>query len=153
MNSNVVLLVDADADTCALTLDAAKTLGLEVRFAQIERDLSELTQISLDDVAVVVLDYDPDVHGLAIGELLEHWQPSRPMILISSEEGLNHSFMLIGVHARHLTKPVTVARLVHAFRALLDAETIHSMSCDRWGHPCSERSSYKFARNRKKVAA
>lgn len=152
MKQNVILLVDADADACAVTLEAAKASGFDVRFAQIERDLSELTQMSLDDIALIVLDYDPDVHGLAIAELLDHWQPPRPVILISSDEGLNHPLRLIGTPTRHLTKPVTVARFVHAIQALTNASAAHCLSCDRWGHPQNGQKSLSISKLQKAAA-
>ena len=135
MKRNVILLVDADADTCAATLVAAATAGFDVRFAQIERDLCELSQYGFDDIAVIVVDYDPDVHGLAITELLDHWQPTRPLILVSSHDGLDQPLTLIGGNARHLTKPVTVPRLVHAIETAVADADAHALCCDRWGHP------------------
>lgn len=149
MKRNVILLVDADADTCAATLVAAASVGFDVRFAQIERDLSELTEFSLDEVAVIVLDYDPDVHGLAIAELLDHWEPPRPVILLSSGDGVDHPLTLVGTNARHLTKPVTVPRLAHAIQTLV----LHGCSCDRWGHPYNGGQNGFFIRKRDEVAA
>jgi CheY-like chemotaxis protein len=138
MKRNIILLVDPDANTCAATLDAARTGGFEVRFAQIQRDLSELTEFGLDDIAAIVLDYDPDVHGSATSEMLVQWLPPRPLVFISSNEGPWHPPMLAGAPVKHLTKPVTAARLAHAIETLA-AGTCHAESpcCDRWGHLCS----------------
>ena len=132
MKRNVILLIDADADTQAATLTAAQTAGLDVRAAQIERDLSEITQFELDDVAAIVLDYDPDVHGPAIAEELSQWLPPRPLIFISSE--YEHSLIFEGSATRHLTKPVSAAQIVHALDAILNQQP--AGNCDRWGHPC-----------------
>ena len=137
MKPNVILLVDADADTCAATLAAAQTAGLDVRFGQIRRDLSEIAEFGLDDIAVIVLDYDPDTHGSAIGETLAQWQAPRPLIFISSNKMAPPPRMPAGRAAKHLTKPVTVERLAHAIRSIARPCEAQTPCSDRWGHPCS----------------
>ena len=132
MKRNVILLVDADADTCTATLTAAQAAGFDVRFAQIQRDLSEITEIDLDDVAVMVLDYDPGVHGPATLEALERRLPARPLVLISSTKDGRHPYG----PATHLTKPVTAEELGHAIEAVLSGCGAQAPCCDRWGHPC-----------------
>ena len=134
MNRNVILLVDADAESCAATEAAA---GLDVRFAQIRRDLSEITGSDMDDVAVIVLDFDLDVHGPSLSAMLQDWQPPRPVILISSAESTPHPLMLLCGRAKHLSKPVSVERLSQKIKALVLASQTHFDYCDRWGHPCS----------------
>jgi DNA-binding response OmpR family regulator len=136
MKRNVILLIDADADTYAVTLTAAQTAGLDVRTAQIERDLSEITEFELNDVAAIVLDYDPDVHGGGIAEELSQWLPPRPLIFISSEH--EHGLMFEGSATRHLTKPVSAAQVMHALDAILNQQP--AASSDRWGHPCPVHS-------------
>ena len=137
MNRNVILLVDADAETCAATEAAARITGLDVRFAQIRRDLSEITGSDMDDVAVIVLDFDLDVHGTSLSAMLQDWQPPRPAILISSAESTPHPLMLLCRRAKHLSKPVSVERLSQKIKALVLASQTHFDYCDRWGHPCS----------------
>ena len=141
MKRNVLLLIDGDADTCAATLGAADVLKLEVRFARIARDVSELTQFALDDVAVIVLDYDPDVHGLSIAETFRQWSTPRPLVFVSSDESSHHALLLAGSTAKHLIKPVSSSRLAHAIGQLVehDPECL-CPSCDRWGHPYDERN-------------
>lgn len=139
MKRNLILLVDADPDTCAASLSAAQTLGFDVRFGQIQRDLSEIAEFGLDDIAVIVLDYDPDVHGPEIAEALAQWLPPRPLIFISSDGAVRRPRMLAGGAAQHLTKPVTVERLARAIGTLARAPGALTRCCDRWGHPCSNR--------------
>jgi DNA-binding response OmpR family regulator len=131
MKRNVILLVDGDVDTYTATLTAAQTAGFDIRVAQIQRDLTEISDFELDDVAAIVVDYDPDVHGPAIAEELSQWLPQRPLIFISSE--YEHALMFEGTAARHLTKPVSAARIVHALDSILDQHP--AASCDYWGHP------------------
>jgi len=113
MKQNVVLLIDADSKTYTATLSAVQSAGFNVRVGQIRNDLSEITEFELDDVAAIVLDYDPDMHGSVIAEELSRWQPPRPLIFISSGEGLHHPLILTGRAARHLSKPVTANQLAH----------------------------------------
>ena len=152
MKPNVILLVDGDADTGAATLAAADSLRFDVRFVPITRDLSEITDFGLDDVAVIVLDYDPDVHGPAIAETLRQWSPPRPLVFISSDETSHHPMMLAGVRSKHLIKPASANRLAHAIGQLVghDGECC-CPNCDRWGHPFND--SAKRIPSREKVAA
>jgi CheY-like chemotaxis protein len=139
MNRNVILLVDADPETCAATLTAARTAGFDVRFGQIQRDLSEITEFGLDDIAVIVLDYDPDVHGPTVAEALAQWLPPRPLIFISSDGVVRRPRMPAGGAAKHLTKPVTSEQLALAIGTVASASEAQAPCCDRWGHPCSNR--------------
>jgi FixJ family two-component response regulator len=121
MKRNVILLVDADPDTCAATLAASQALGFDVRFGQVRHDLSEITEFGLDDVAVVVIDYDPDVHGPAITDALIHWLSPRPLIFISRDGVVRRPRMPAGGAATKLTKPVTSEELAHAIGAVADS--------------------------------
>ena len=131
MKQNVILLVDADTDTYIATLTAAQTIGFDIRAAKIQRDLTEITDAELDDVAAIVLDYDPGVHGPELAEELSRWLPPRPLIFISSE--YEHALLFEGTAAKHLTKPVNAAQVVHALDAIMNRQP--ALSCDRWGHP------------------
>ncbi len=130
MKRNVILLVDADIDTYTATLSAAQAAGFDIRVAQIQRDLTEMSDFELDDVAAIVVDYDPDVHGPAIAEELSQWLPPRPLIFISSE--YEHALMFEGTATRHLTKPVSADQVMHALDAILNQQL--AANCDRWGH-------------------
>ena len=92
----------------------------------------------MDDVAVIVLDFDLDVHGPSLSAMLQDWQPPRPVILISSAESAPHPMMLLCGRAKHLSKPVSVERLSQKIKALVLASQTHFDYCDRWGHPCSQ---------------
>ncbi len=137
MKPNVILLVDADADTVDATLTAAQSAGFDVRVVQLERDLSEITAFELEDVAAIILDYDPDLHGTLIAEKLSRWQPPRPLIFISTEKDLYHPLILTGRAARHLTKPVTADQVAQLVEAVMKNLECHCVSCDQWGHPIS----------------
>jgi FixJ family two-component response regulator len=137
MKPNLILLLDADADTCAATLAAAKIAGFDVRIGQIQHDLSEIAEFGLDDIAVIVLDYDPGAHGSALGETLAQWQPPRPLIFISSDMIVPPPRLPAGGATKHLMKPVTVDQLTHAIGALANPCEAQTPCSDRWGHPCA----------------
>lgn len=133
MERNVILLIDADTDTYTAALNAAQIMGFEVRAGQIRHDLSEFTECELHDVAVIILDYDPDVHGGEIAKELPHWEPPRPLIFISGGSAADYLLMREGPATKHLTKPVNAIQLVRVLDTIL--ENPPGVSCDRWGHP------------------
>ena len=135
MKPNVILLIDADTETCAAALGASEAVGFDVRYLKLHHDFSEIADLGLDDVAAIVLDYDPDVHDPAIVETLKRWVPNRPLILVSSAEDLRHPMVVAGVKAEQLIKPVTAQRLVQTIRAVVHHPDCRCPSCDRWGHP------------------
>jgi len=140
MEANVILLVDADADTCAATLAAARSAKLDVRYAQVTRNLSEITEYGLDDIALIVLDFDPDARGAAISETLREWSPPRPIILVSSVDA-QQSMMLLQGAAKYLSKTVSIERLTKAIEALAHPSQVDPSDCDRWGHWIEDRES------------
>ncbi|HLW34991.1 MAG TPA: hypothetical protein VKS98_04965 [Chthoniobacterales bacterium] len=136
MKRNVILLIDADPDTYTAALSAAQIMGFEVRSGQIRHDLSEFTGYELNDVAAIILDYDPDLHAAEIAQELPHWLPPRPFIFISSE-WLAECPLLHERHAtKHLTKPVNAIQVVRALDTVLQHPA--AANCDRWGHPLYE---------------
>jgi len=146
MKRNVILLIDADTETCAAALTASDLVGLDIRFAKIQRDFSELAGLALDDVATIVLDYDPEVHGPAIIESLERWLPARPVIFVSSAEDLAHPMFKTAGTTQHLIKPVTAPRLMRALNATLHKPNCNCPTCDQWGHPLERRNQAKTIR-------
>jgi hypothetical protein len=86
-----------------------------VTFGQIQRDLSEIAEFGLDDIAIIVLDYDPDVHGPAVAEALAQWLSPRPLIFVSSDESLQRPLRFGGRsgQASHQTGDVRAARTCH----------------------------------------
>lgn len=133
MDRNTILLVDGDTDTYTAALSAAQILGLEVRGGQIRHDLSEFTEYELDDVAAIILDYDPHVHGGEISEELSHWDSPRPLIFITNGCADQRPLLREGPAIQHLTKPVNAVRLVRVLDDMLEHPV--GVSCDRWGHP------------------
>lgn len=135
MKRNVILLLDADTETCAAALGASEAVGFDVRYLKLHHDFSEIADLGLDDVAAIVLDYDPDVHGPAIVETLERLLPNRPLILVSSAEDVRHPTVIAGGTVKHLIKPITAHRLAQAIKTVVHDADCRCPSCDRWGHP------------------
>ena len=146
MKRNVVLLIDADADTASSVMEAASLTNLDVRFARTSGDLFHLIQAGLDDVAVVVLDVDPGVHGMAVLEALDAWDPAPPVIVISSLEEA-HLAPVTRAHGAQecFGKPVSIERLKTAIAKLARPPEARVHQCDRWDHPCKDCSERRGA--------
>jgi DNA-binding NtrC family response regulator len=144
MKQNMILLFDSDVNTSAAVLTAAGNAGFDVRFARLQPDCSGIFQSARGDIAAIVLDYDPDLHGPAIMETLERWFPARPIILISKAEDLQHPMVVAGANTKHLIKPVTAGRFANAIESLVHEPGCPCISCDRWGHPLTEEKPAKL---------
>jgi FixJ family two-component response regulator len=136
MKRNVVLLIDADPATFTAALSATEIMGFEIRSGQIRHDLSEFSEYDLDDVAAIILDYDPDAHGSEIAAELPHWLPPRPLIFISSQSAFEYPHQHSGAPTKYLTKPVSAIQVVRALDTVLQHPA--AANCDRWGHPMYE---------------
>ena len=137
MKRNVVLLIDADADTANSVLEAASLTNLDARFARTSRDLFQMIQTRLDDVAVIVLDVDPGAHGMAVLEALDAWGPAPPVIVISSLEESHLRPVALAHGAQEcFGKPVSMERLKTAVAKFARPLEAPVCQCDVWGHPC-----------------
>ncbi len=137
MKRNVVLLIDGDADTAGEVMEAIAETDLDVRFARTSKDAFHLFADEPDDVAVIVLDVDPGVHGMAIVAALNAWRPVLPLIVISSLEEAHLKPVALAHGAQAcFGKPISVARLKTAIVKLTRPPTARSRRCDRWGHSC-----------------
>src|SRR5947207_11523026 len=129
MKRDVILLVDADADTASVVGSAAALLNLDVRFARTSRELFQLIPNGLEEVAVIVLDVDPGVHAMAALEALDVWRPAPPVIVLSSlEEAHLHPVAITHGARECLGKPVSVLRVKRAIAQFARAREAHG----RW---------------------
>lgn len=137
MKRNVVLLVDADADTTSAVMEAAAETRLDLRFARTSKDAFHLFDDGLDDVAVIVLDVDPGVHGMALLEALDACGSVPPVIVISSLEEA-HLYPVAIAHGAQecLGKPVSIQHLKAAIAKVAQPPEARGCRCDLWGHPC-----------------
>lgn len=138
MKRSVVLLIDGDADTAGAVMQAAAETDLDFRFARTSKDAFHLFDGGLDDVAVIVLDVDPGVHGMAVLEALNVWGPAPPVIVISSLEEAHLEPVALAHGAQEcFGKPVSIERLKTAIAKLAQPPEVGACRCDRWGHPCT----------------
>jgi DNA-binding NtrC family response regulator len=153
MKRNVALLIDADADTAGSVMEAASVTNLDMRFARTSRDLFHLIQAGLDDVAVVVLDIDPGVHGMAVLEALDAWNPGPPVIVISSLEEAHLEPVALAHGAQEcFGKPVSIERLKTAIAKLARPPEVRACRCDTWGNPCRGCIKHRSSGNRQELA-
>jgi DNA-binding NtrC family response regulator len=137
MERNVVLLVDADADAASALMEAIAQTHLDLRFARTSNDAFHLFDGGLDDVALIVLDVDPGVHGMAVLEAVDAWGPAPPVIVISSLEEAHLEPVALAHGAQEcFGKPLSIERLKTAIAKLAQPPESRACRCDRWGHPC-----------------
>ena len=142
MKSKVVLVLDADADTAGVVALAASSGNYDLRFAQTSKDFFHFCSDDFEDVAAIVLDVDPGVHGMAILEALDACENPPPIIVVSALE----EHRLGPVVQRHgaiacLGKPLSFTQLGRALDQAVERAT--APRCDLWGHvtncSCSSR--------------
>jgi DNA-binding response OmpR family regulator len=119
MKTKLMLLLDADADSAGVVLEAAARSGHAVRLVKTSRDAFDLLKKGLHIVDVVIVDVDPGAHGMALLEAISGCEEKPPMLVLSS---LEEAYMK-SVAARHgaaacLGKPLSVARLRSALDRL-----------------------------------
>ena len=143
MKRNVVLVLDADADTASAVASAAATGNCDLRFMQTSKEFFQFCGRDFENVVAIVLDVDPGVHGMAILEALDACENTPPIIVASALE----EQCLDSVVQRHgavacLGKPLSVRLLARAIDQVL--RRANAPRCDLWGHPinctCTRRS-------------
>lgn len=133
MKRNIVLVLDADADTAGVVALAASSGNYDLRFAQTSKDFFQFCSDDFEDVAAIVLDVDPGVHGMAILEALDACENTPPIIVVSALEEQR----LGPVVQRHgavvcLGKPLSFTQLGRALEQAVERAT--APRCDLWGH-------------------
>jgi FixJ family two-component response regulator len=133
MKRNVVLVLDADADTARAVASAATTRNCDLRFVQTSKEFFHFCSEDFENVTAIVLDVDPGIHGMAILEALDACESAPPIIVVSALE----EHRLSPVVQRHgaiacLGKPLSFTRLRRALDQAV--ERAAAPSCDLWGH-------------------
>ena len=144
MRRKIILVLDADADTARAVASAAVTGDCDLRFVQTSRGFFHFCNDDFENVAAIVLDVDPGVHGMAILEALDACENTPPVIVVSALE----EHRLSGVMQEHgafacLGKPLSFTRLWRALDQVI--EHTAAPRCDLWGHvtnfTCSRRKT------------
>lgn len=135
MNRRIILVLDADADTAGAVASVAAGVNCDVRFVRTSKDFFHFCHEDFEDVAAIVLDVDPAVHGMAILEALDGCENMPPIIVVSALE----EHRLSSVVQKHgaiacLGKPLSLMRLEHAVEDALMIPAAPEPRCDVWGH-------------------
>ena len=139
MKRDVVLLVDADADTVNAVGSIAARANFDVRFTQTSPNSFPLTRDDLEDVELIVLDADSDLQSLNVLEALAGWVPNPPVIMISDpREKVLRPTIFAHVVTEYLEKPVSIEGFETALTRFVRTPESHHCRCDLWGHPCAD---------------
>ena len=139
MKRDVVLLVDADADTVNAVGSIAARANFDVRFTQTSPNSFPLTRDDLEDVELIVLDADSDLQSLNVLEALAGCGPNPPVIMISDpREKVLRPTIFAHVVTEYLEKPVSIEGFETALTRFVRTPESHHCRCDVWGHPCAD---------------
>jgi DNA-binding response OmpR family regulator len=139
MKRDIVLLVDADAETVSALVAIAARANFDLRFAQTSPDFFPLTRDDLADVELIVLGAASDLQSLNVLEALAGWVPNPPVILISDpDEKILRPTMFAHVVTELLEKPVSMEGLRTVIARFVHSAESHRCRCDIWGHPCAD---------------
>ena len=133
MKRNVVLVLDADADTARAVASAATTRNCDLRFVQTSKEFFHFCREDFENVIAIILEIDPGMHGMAILEASDVCENSPPIIVVSALE----EHRLGPVVQRHgaiacLGKPLSFTQLGRALDQAVERAT--APRCDLWGH-------------------
>lgn len=139
MKRDVVLLLDADADTVSAVGSIAALANFDVRFAQSSRDVFPLTREDLADVTLIVLNAESDLQSLNVLEALAGWVPNPPVIMVSGpDQKVFRPVMFAHVVTEFLAKPVSIKDLKSVIARFVHMPESDHCRCDVWGHPCAD---------------
>ena len=133
MKRNVVLVLDADADTARAVASAATTRNCDLRLVQTSKEFFHFCREDFENVIAIILEIDPGMHGMAILEASDVCENSPPIIVVSALE----EHRLGPVVQRHgaiacLGKPLSFTQLGRALDQAVERAT--APRCDLWGH-------------------
>jgi FixJ family two-component response regulator len=133
MKRSVVLVLDADGDTARTVACAAASLSCDLRFMRSSKEFFHFCNDDFENVAAIVLDVDPGMHGMAVLEALDACENTPPAIVVSALEE-HHLSSVVQQHGATacLGKPLSSMRLTRAVEKALAAAT--PPRCDVWGH-------------------
>jgi FixJ family two-component response regulator len=133
MKRNVVLVLDADADTARAVASAATTRNCDLRFVQTSKEFFHFCREDFENVIAIILEIDPGMHGMAILEASDVCENTPPIVVVSALE----EHCLGPVVQRHgaiacLGKPLSFTQLGRALDQAV--ERAAAPRCDLWGH-------------------
>lgn len=152
MKRNVVLVLDADADTAGVVALAASSGNCDLRFVQTSKEFFHFCREDFENVTAIILDIDPGMHGMAILEASDACENTPPIIVVSALE----EHLLGPVVQRHgaiacLGKPLSFTRLGRALDQAMESAV--APRCDLWGHVTNCTSTCRRTRILQQFAA
>jgi DNA-binding NtrC family response regulator len=145
MKENLILLVDADADSVGDVLEAAAHTGHAVRLVKTSRDAFKILHDAIDQIEVAIVDVDPGAHGLALLEAITGREERPAVVVLTALEGT----YMKSIAAQHgaaacLSKPISVEKLKSTVSQLPRvAARKRTPSSDAWGHPSQQRPAIR----------
>ena len=136
MTRNIILVLDADADTAGAVASVAAGVNCDIRFVRTSKDFFHFCHEDFENVAAIILDVDPGVHGMAILEALDACENKPPIIVVSGLEEYRLNSVVVQQHGAIacLGKPFSFLRLAHAVEEALTLSAAAAPRCDIWGH-------------------
>ncbi|MGH8092019.1 MAG: response regulator [Chthoniobacterales bacterium] len=136
MDEKIVLLVDADADSAGLVLEAGARIGHGVRLSRDKEEAFGVLSRELDHIDSIVVDVDPGSEGLVLLEAISalHQRPSI-IALTSMEESQMEPHVTRRGAVACLGKPVSIERFCAALEQITRFDPDEDVTCDPWGHP------------------
>ena len=133
MKRNVVLVLDADADTARAVASATTTRNCDLRFVQTSKEFFHFCREDFENVIAIILEIDPGMHGMAILEASDVCENTPPIIVVSAleEHCLGPVVQRYGAIAS-LGKPLSFTQLGRALDQAVERAT--APRCDLWGH-------------------
>ena len=133
MKRNVVLVLDADADTARAVASAATTRNCDLRFVQTSKEFFHFCREDFENVIAIILEIDSGMHGMAILEASDVCENTPPIVVVSALE----EHCLGPVVQRHgaiacLGKPLSFTQLGRALDQAMESAV--APRCDLWGH-------------------
>jgi DNA-binding response OmpR family regulator len=144
MKRDVILLIDADAETTKTVGSVASELQLDVRFASSSVADCHLPN-DLSDVALMVLDADRSIFGCVLPGLVGDVS-TLPVVVVSSFEKPSAEHVLAAYRTQHhLAKPIHFDQLKTLVKQFLRRSEEPACRCDRWGHRCENCTTHELA--------
>ncbi|HSP64381.1 MAG TPA: response regulator [Pyrinomonadaceae bacterium] len=137
MKTTALLLVDSDSTSGALVSQAAAETGHQLIQAHTSHEAFCIIERGLEDVAAIIIDLDPGVHGLAVLEAIDICATTPPVIVLTGlEEVCMCGIAFARGAAAWIAKPFSAEKLAEIIEKVIDpAWRLDTYTSDLWGHP------------------
>jgi len=148
MYKSRILLISSDHAIAKAGFEAATSAQRVIQLAKTSSDAFRALTGDVDDLAVIILDLDPVIHGLALLEALSMCRHVPPLLALTD---LEECYMkpIVQQHGgtECIAKPVNAQELASAINKVCSSACYPSQcSCDRWGHPVRAPIDLPFVR-------